>query len=101
MQKNINLGIIGMGRMGITHYSIINSYPNVKIESVADPSILVSTMMNKYLKVKVYKDYNTMFEKNCPDAVLVCTPPNLHFPIIKMAAEKGVHVFAEKPFNQG
>ncbi|MEA4936918.1 MAG: Gfo/Idh/MocA family oxidoreductase [Paludibacter sp.] len=98
MQK-IKLGIIGAGRMGITHYSIINSHPDVQVESVADPSALILTMMNKYLSVKTYKDYNDLIEESKVDAILVCTPPNLHFPIIKKAAEKGIHVFVEKPFT--
>ena len=36
MKKDLKIGIIGMGRMGITHYSIINVHENVKIISVAD-----------------------------------------------------------------
>lgn len=95
----IKLGIIGAGRMGITHYSIINSHPDVEIESVADPSALTLTMMSKYLPVKTYKDYNDLLEESSVDGILVCTPPNLHFPIIKKAAEKGIHVFVEKPFT--
>src|SRR5665647_3120698 len=95
----IKLAIIGAGRMGITHYSIINSHPNVKIESVADPSGFILTMMEKYLPIKTFKDYNQLFKESTPDAILVCTPPNLHFPIIKKAAEKGIHVFCEKPFT--
>jgi predicted dehydrogenase len=95
----IKLGIIGAGRMGITHYSIINSHPDVEIESVADPSALILTMMSKYLPVKTYKDYNDLLEESKVDAILVCTPPNLHFPIVKKAAEKGIHVFVEKPFT--
>jgi predicted dehydrogenase len=85
--------------MGITHYSIINSHPDVIIDSVADPSGFILTMMEKYLPVKTYKDYNELLSDAQPDAILVCTPPNLHFPIIKKAAEKGVHVFCEKPFT--
>ncbi len=91
--SKITVGIIGMGRMGITHYSIINSHPDVVIESVADPSGLILTMMNKYLPVKSYKDYNDLFNESVPDAVLVCTPPDLHYPIIEKAAEKGSACF--------
>lgn len=98
-KNQIKIGIIGMGRMGITHYSIINSHPEVVVESVADPSGLILTMMNKYLPVKTFKDYNELFNESSPVAVLVCTPPNLHYPIIQKAAEKGIHVFVEKPFT--
>jgi len=97
--KRIKVAIIGMGRMGITHYSIINSHPDIEIESVADPSPLVLSMVKKYLTVKTFKDYYELFKQTNPDAILVCTPPNLHFAIIQKAAEKGIHVFAEKPFT--
>jgi len=98
-RKKINIGIIGAGRMGITHYSIINSHPDVNIKAIADPSSLILTIIDKYLPVKTYKDYNTLFDNTKMDAVLVCTPPNLHFPIIKKAAESNIHVFVEKPFT--
>lgn len=98
-KSKVKLGIIGAGRMGITHYSIINSHPDVEIESIADPSTLVLTMMNKYLPVKTYQDYDELLEKSRPDAMLVCTPPNLHFPIIQKAEKLGIHVFTEKPFT--
>jgi predicted dehydrogenase len=95
----IKLAIIGAGRMGITHYSIINSHPNVTIESVADPSKVILSMIGKYLPIKTYKDYQELFAESAPDAVMVCTPPNLHYDIIEKAAAKGVHVFVEKPFT--
>ena len=97
--SKIKLAIVGAGRMGITHYSIINSNPAIEMVAVADPSTLILTMMEKYLPVKTYKDYNDLLEKEAVDAILVCTPPNLHFPIIKKAAEKKIHVFVEKPFT--
>jgi scyllo-inositol 2-dehydrogenase (NADP+) len=95
----IKLAIIGAGRMGITHYSIINSHPDVLVESIVDPSTLILAWMGKFLPVKTFKDYNELFNKTSPDAVIVCTPPNLHFPIIQKAAQKGIHIFCEKPFT--
>ncbi len=98
--NKINVGIIGIGRMGITHFSIINSHPNVGIKAVADTSSLILSIMKKYITgLNVYDDYNKLFENEILDAVIICTPPNLHFPIVKKAGEKGVHVFCEKPFT--
>ena len=62
-KNKIKVAIIGAGRMGITHYSIINSHPDVLIDSVAEPSGIVSGMINKYLPVKTFDDYNELFEK--------------------------------------
>ncbi|MCF8389004.1 MAG: Gfo/Idh/MocA family oxidoreductase [Bacteroidales bacterium] len=98
--SKVKLGIIGMGRMGITHYSIINSHPKVEITSVSDTSSLVTGLLKKYISgIEVYKNYEELVKSKKVNAILVCTPPNLHFPIIKLAAEEGIHAFCEKPFT--
>lgn len=96
----IKIGIIGFGRMGITHHSIINSHPKVVITSVADTSGLVLGLLKKYVpEINTYTDYKKLLDKESLDAVLICTPPQLHYPIIKLCADKGIHVFVEKPFT--
>ena len=100
MSEKIKLAIIGIGRMGITHYSIINSHPDIEIKAVVDTSSLILTMLKKYIPgINVYEDYNKLFENETLDAVIVCTPPTLHFPIVKKAGDRGIHVFCEKPFT--
>ena len=98
--NKINSAIIGFGRMGITHYSIINSHPDVEIKAVVDTSSLILRLLKKYIKgVNTYDDYNKLFENEALDAVIISTPPALHYSIAMKAAEKGIHVFSEKPFT--
>lgn len=98
--ERVRIGIIGMGRMGITHFSIINSHPKVDIVSVSDTSKLTLEILSKYIpKVKVYTDFNEQLNAGDLDGVIVCTPPNLHYDICKNACEKGIGVFCEKPFT--
>jgi len=98
--KKINVGIVGIGRMGITHYSIINSHPDVTIKAVVDTSSLILSLLGKYLNgVNTYKDYKELFAKEELDSIIICTPPTLHYPIAMMAAEHNIHVFSEKPFT--
>jgi len=98
--EKIRLGIIGMGRMGITHFSIINSHPQVEIVAIADTSKMTLDLLKKYVSgIQVFKDYKELIETAHPDAVIVCTPPNLHFEVCKLACERNIHVFAEKPFT--
>lgn len=85
--------------MGITHYSIINSNPKVEVIAVADSSVVVTSMMKKYLNVDIYSDYKDLIKKAKPDALLVCTPPFLNNEILLMAAEAGIHCFVEKPYT--
>lgn len=100
MKEKVRIGIIGMGRMGITHYSIINSHPKVEIVSVSDTSSITLSLLKKYLSnLKTYTDYNEQLADGGIDGVIVCTPPNLHYKICKTALEKGIAVFCEKPFT--
>jgi predicted dehydrogenase len=96
----IKLGIIGMGRMGITHYSIINSHPEVEIVAVADTSKTLLNILGKYVpSVQFFKDYKELINISKPDAIIVCTPPNLHYEVCNYACERNIHVFCEKPFT--
>lgn len=98
MNNSLRLGIIGAGRMGITHYSIANAHEHASVVAVADPSKLVTTMLGKYAKVSTYKDYKGLLKNETLDAVLVCTPPALNPEILDAVLDARIHAFVEKPF---
>lgn len=99
-KNKIKLGIIGFGRMGITHYSIINTHPHVEIVSVADPSQTTLDILKKQLpKLQVFEDYKNLIIQSKPNAVIVATPPHLHHPICDLSRQNNIHVFVEKPFT--
>lgn len=97
--KKTRIGIIGAGRMGITHLSILNSDERVEISSVADPSKVVLAGLKRHLDCRTFKDYKELMNVDRPDAIIVCTPPGLHYPVVKEALSHKMHVFAEKPFT--
>jgi predicted dehydrogenase len=98
--STIKLGFIGLGRMGITHLSILNSNPLVEVTSASDPSKVMKVFFNKYFKsINLYDDYKELIERENPGAIIISTPPNLHYEIINYAIEKGTHIFCEKPFT--
>lgn len=98
--SKLKLAIIGVGRMGITHFSIINSHPDIEIKAIVETSSLIIDMMKKYIKdINTYTDFYKLFEDEILDAVIICTPPALHYSIALNAAKKGIHVFSEKPFT--
>ncbi len=98
MTAPLKFGIIGAGRMGITHYSIANAHEDVNITSVADPSKLITAMLGKYAKVSTYKDYKGLLKGEELDGVLVCTPPAYNPEILDAVLERRLHTFCEKPF---
>ena len=98
--KKVRVGIIGFGRMGLTHYSIINTHPAVEMTAIADTSTMMLNMIKKYLPgVTMFEDYKDLLNSGLIDAVIVCTPSVMHYDVCKMAADKGINVFCEKPFT--
>lgn len=97
--EKIRIGIVGMGRMGITHFSIINSHPKVQVVSVSDTSKMILGYLEKYVGVKVYDDFEKQLDADDLDGIIVSTPSSLHYRICKKALEKNINVFCEKPFT--
>lgn len=95
----IKAGIIGLGKMGISHAAIVSAHPSVELVAVCDSSSLVLDAFKKYTKSNVYSDYLKMFEKEQLDFVVIATPTKFHFQMAKDALEKDIHVFCEKPFS--
>jgi predicted dehydrogenase len=90
--------VIGFGRMGITHYSILNTHSNVDFVAVCDASNFMLKFLQQFSKIQTFTDYRKMFDKVDLDFVIVCTPTASHAEIGLAAAERGIHVFLEKPF---
>jgi len=95
----LKAAIIGMGRMGVTHFSILNNHPDVEFVSICDSSNFILKNFNKQIGIDVYTNYRKLIDKSNLDFIIVCTPTSSHAPIVKYSLEKGIHVFVEKPFT--
>ena len=91
--------IIGLGKMGISHCAIVNAHPLLDLVAVCDTSSFVLDVFKKYSPVNCYTNYVEMLEKEELDSVFIATPTKFHYDIVKLALEKGLHVFCEKPFS--
>jgi len=94
----LRAGFIGFGRMGITHFSILNTHPSVDIVAICDQSNTMIKILHKYADVKTYSDHTEMIDVSNLDFVIISTPTDSHSEIIKFALENDLHTFAEKPF---
>ena len=94
----IKVALIGAGKMGISHLSILGAHPNVEVVGVCDTSKMVNDFLSKYGKFNCFTDYQKMIDEVQPQAVVVAVPTKFHYSVIKYLLEKGISVFAEKPF---
>jgi predicted dehydrogenase len=90
--------IYGFGRMGLTHFSILNGL-NSKLEfSVIEPNKLLRTILNKNIKAKFYSDDSYLKEPF--DITLITTPPSIHLQLLEKSIKRGdKKIFIEKPFG--
>jgi predicted dehydrogenase len=95
----INGAIIGLGKMGLSHAAIVGAHPEVNMMSICDTSSLILDAFRKFSKVKTYTDFQKMIDRETPEFVVIATPTKFHYPMVKYALEKGLHVFCEKPFT--
>ncbi|MCE7698221.1 MAG: Gfo/Idh/MocA family oxidoreductase [Methanobacterium paludis] len=94
----MNIGVIGTGKMGLLHSGIFNTLEGSKLVAVSEKDTVMSTALNKYLpKVNVYKDYEKMFKKEDLDIVVITTPVFLHRNMVEDAIDQGLNIFVEKP----
>lgn len=93
----LNAGYVGLGRMGITHFSILNAHPQVKNVAVCDQSQTMLKILHKYTGVTVFRDYHEMIKETDLDFVVISTPSASHAAIIKAAVDNDLHTFSEKP----
>ena len=94
----IRVGVVGLGKMGLSHQAMINVHPDVTVTAVCDATGYVLDVLNKYTGVRTFTDYETMLRDAELDAVLIATPSRLHVEMVRAALERNLHVFCEKPF---
>jgi scyllo-inositol 2-dehydrogenase (NADP+) len=94
----LKAAIIGLGKMGLSHQSMVNAHPDIDLRAVCDTSSYVLDVLSKYTGVRVYSDYKKLLAEQPLDCVFVATPSRYHAEIVTAALQKGLHVFCEKPF---
>ena len=96
--KRLKAAIIGAGFVGRVHIEGIRRLGNVEVYAIGVGPEDDATRLGAELYVeRVSQDYRTLLADPAIDAVHVCTPNALHFPIVKAALEAGKHVLCEKP----
>lgn len=94
----IKAGVIGLGKMGISHYSIINTHPDVQVVGACDSSGFITGGMGKVSDAVFFNDYQKMLEACDLSCVMIATPTSSHKKVVTDCLKKGLHVFVEKPF---
>jgi len=82
-RERLRVAVIGLGKMGLLHASILNVLPNVQLVGLCDKSAMVRKLCKRVFNgVHLVDDVEKLSDLNL-EAVLVTTPISSHFSFIK------------------
>ena len=96
-----NIGIVGLGKMGILHAGIVNSMPDAQVKAICEKDSLLARLAKSFLPktITLYDDHLKMLNNEQLDSVFITTPIGTHVPIALdlLRANKDLSLFVEKP----
>lgn len=99
MKQQLNLGLIGVGRIGKVHGEHLSyRIPRARLAAISDVNLSEAQAVAAKLDVEcVDADHHVLLNNPDIDAVVICSPTDLHAIMIEEAAAAGKHIFCEKP----
>jgi predicted dehydrogenase len=97
----MNIGVVGLGKMGLLHTGILNSLPGVSITAITEKeSFIANYIKSAFSNIKVYDDHEKMLRDEKLDLVYITTPISSHLPIALSCIENEINFFVEKPLTK-
>src|ERR1017187_7554037 len=96
----VRMAVVGLGKMGLSHLSMIKVHPAVQLVGICDTSKYMLEVLEKNTGIATFTDFETMIKQAKPEAVIIATPSRFHAGIVRNSLKLGLHVFCEKPFCQ-
>lgn len=98
--KELKTAVVGLGKMGLLHASILNTVPSVSLVAVCDKSTLMIRLYKKMLSrtgITVINNLDQLRDLDL-DVVYVTTPISSHSHIVKSGYALGIarNLFVEK-----
>lgn len=95
----VNVAVVGLGKMGVSHLAIANASRRLKVSAVCDSFTLLGQMVEKQCKIPYVADYADVISQPSLDAVIIATPTRFHDDMVRAALARGLNVFCEKPMT--
>ena len=94
----IRVGIIGAGAISqVVHLPILTERPDVDVVALADADVHKAETLSRRFGVPVVMDAGELLRFDEVDALVLCTPNNLHEEMAVTALESGLNLLVERP----
>ncbi|MCP4402027.1 MAG: Gfo/Idh/MocA family oxidoreductase [bacterium] len=94
--RRVRLASIGVGMIGKVHAKFAARMEECEYVAICDPD-RSKEQMARELGTTYYTGYEEMIEKETLDGVIISLPNDMHEPVGTYCANKGLHLFVEKP----
>jgi len=94
MSSQLNIGIVGFGRIGQIHLRNVMSHPQVDTVSICDPKVV-----DLPTSIIQYRHCDSLIQSEDLDAIIIGSPTPTHYDIIKSCCTMGINIFCEKPVD--
>ncbi len=98
--KMLKVGLIGAGLQGNRRAPVLKQFPGTELVIIAATHQEATQRLADSMGCEATGHWEEVVEREDIDAVLVCTPPNLHAPMSIAAMKRGKHVLCEKPLSR-
>lgn len=90
--------VAGCGSIGERHIRNLKNFLKGEITAFDIDRERLKVIGEKY-NIKTAFNFEKVIDEKGTNAVIICTPPNLHIPFALYACKKNIHCFIEKPLS--
>ncbi len=95
----LRLGLVGCGRIAQSHLEALATVEDVELSAVAEIRETAGRAVAERFRCRHFLSHDDPEFRDAIDAVLICTPPSLHFSMAKHFLVSGIPVLCEKPLT--
>ena len=95
----LKAGIIGIGKMGISHLALARAHPDLDVVAACDSQGFMLSAVTANTGLVGYKSVEKMLDNEQLDAIFIATPTASHYDLGVLAINRGLNVFIEKPLT--
>ncbi len=95
--ERTRIGFIGAGGIAHRHFGVLEQFDDVEIAAVADVDLGRATEAAARFGARAFDGAARMVEEVALDALYICVPPFAHGEPERIALDKGLPFFVEKP----